>query len=624
MAAADNVPLPQHRLSGPSIPASDLILREKQYLYSFILIVAFLSCVAWYSVDHAKKQESILQLHGNGPGGKPLPVTKKKTKDDGERTLGPHFGPAAKNVFRYLTAIIFLSYVASGVCMFDHAFYHDNSYKWSKEGLSWAGEWTVVHIIGSTFFYLSIFFSLFDWKEGPNGVHLLIWVLGLVGELIFFSTTFKTAAACRLANPESQTGEKDCFDRWIKLDLILYFVRILHLTALIRVLSVASICKVRSKGPEKLEDGFDHEHTQLLNGHQWSYDSQNGDANTAGPNGRDSNTRWYQGQIMSGAAKYPAPTSRKDNNATFYRPQKIPHRADPNPHRIACPISSRVNSCEQSFCAIEMLYPKRKDRRRFEHAHLRFLQWWPDRGQIDSLLDPSRRPLRSQIESYLDNLQSSLVYEGLGCRVAAYREKRGNPEFDREVVELIRAEFPHLKPGLANTNGSWWQKAGFKLFEPHGAVQSRETASDEPAGLFKALADAILFTHYKTLYERDYGEQARRDAQDPEIASMRLLVEQGSAPAACNPEDQSDCPICGETCSSPSSGNLGPDERHFLHIAKPSEQPSSSPDQNEPGTATSVECAADDGNLRVDDCAVRHMLELSYKFTNSSLSAGSG
>ncbi|OAA42054.1 heavy metal tolerance protein precursor [Cordyceps fumosorosea ARSEF 2679] len=325
MAAADNVPPPQHRLSDPSIPASDLILRETQCLYSFILLVAFLSCIAWYSVCNAKKQESIVQSIVKGPGGKPLPVTKK-TKDDGERKLGPQFSPATKTFFRYLAAVIFISYVATSTFIFNHAFYHDNAYKWSKDGLSWAGEWTVVHVIGSTFFYLYIIFSLFDWKEGPSVAHLFIWVLGLVGEVIFFSTTFTTAAACRLTNSRSQTGDNDCFDRWIKLDLVLYFVRILHLIALIGVFSFAWFGKVRAKRPEKLEDGFAHEHTPLLSGHQRSYDSQSGDVNTAGPNGRESYCRRPRSRTMSNAANYSAPSSRKDEHTAFYRPQKLPHK----------------------------------------------------------------------------------------------------------------------------------------------------------------------------------------------------------------------------------------------------------------------------------------------------------
>lgn len=331
MAAADELFALQRRQSDPSVPTSDLILRETQYLYSFTLLVAFVSCVAWYSIYNAKKHENIVQSQVKGPGGKPLPVTKRKTKDDGERKLGPHFGPAAKNVFRCLAGVIFLSYIATGASMFDHAFYHDNPYKWSKDGLAWAGEWTVVHVLGSIFFYLYICFSLFDWKKGPNVVHLLIWVLGLAGETILFSTTLTAASKCHFYKPKSQQGGKDCIDHWTKFELVLYFVRILHLIALICLFSIAWIGKMRSKRSDRLEEGYAHEQTPLLNGNHRSYEAQNGDTNGAEPNGREANgrepySRRSRGRTMSNAAKQPAPASRKDENAAFYRPQKLPHK----------------------------------------------------------------------------------------------------------------------------------------------------------------------------------------------------------------------------------------------------------------------------------------------------------
>lgn len=337
MAAEDDLPSLQSRQSdrneSTSIP--DLILRETQYLYSFTLLLAFISCVAWYSVYNAKKQENVVQSHVKGPGGKPLPVTKKATKDNGERKLGPHFGRAAKNIFRYLSAIIFISYVATGASMFDHAFYHDNPYKWSKEGLPWAGEWTVVHILGSIFFYLYIVFSLFDWRKGPNVVHLLIWILGLAGEIVLFSATFTAAAKCHFVKPQFQAVGRSCIDRWTKIDLVMYFVRILHLIALIGVFCIAWIGKIRSKS-QNVEDGLEHEQTPLLNGHHRSYETQNGNTNGTQPNGnhtngtqtngRDSYSRRSRGRTMSNATKSSASATRKDDNAAFYRPQKLPHK----------------------------------------------------------------------------------------------------------------------------------------------------------------------------------------------------------------------------------------------------------------------------------------------------------
>lgn len=122
----------------------DVVLRETQYLYALVLLLTFVSFAAWYSVYNAKKDDDIIQSHVKGPGGKPLPITKRKKRDNGERKLGPHFGLAAKNVFRYLAAVVFLSYIGSGASMLVHAFKYEDPYQWSRHGLSWAGEWTAV------------------------------------------------------------------------------------------------------------------------------------------------------------------------------------------------------------------------------------------------------------------------------------------------------------------------------------------------------------------------------------------------------------------------------------------------------------------------------------------------
>lgn len=147
MAAADERSPLSPRLDSDlddTLPLPDRVLHRVQYLYALILLVTFVGCAAWYSIVNAKKEEDIVQPTVKGPGGKPLPITKRKKRTDGERKIGPRFGRTAKNVFRYIAGIVFLSYVASGAFMFNHAFYHENPYRWSKEGLPWAGEWSVV------------------------------------------------------------------------------------------------------------------------------------------------------------------------------------------------------------------------------------------------------------------------------------------------------------------------------------------------------------------------------------------------------------------------------------------------------------------------------------------------
>lgn len=186
-----------------------------------------------------------------------------------------------------------------------------------------------VHVTGALFFYLYILISLFDWRKGPNVVHLFVWILGFAGELIMASATFVAAADChffRSVRNSDSSKDGNCIDYWTKIDLVLYLVRLLHLSALIGVFTIAWIRKVR-RPDEKLEEGRAGESTPLLNGHRRSYDAQNGNgqaANGSTPNGREANGRRSRGRTISNANR--SVPKRDSEPAAFYRPEKLPHK----------------------------------------------------------------------------------------------------------------------------------------------------------------------------------------------------------------------------------------------------------------------------------------------------------
>ncbi|RBR09827.1 uncharacterized protein FIESC28_09706 [Fusarium coffeatum] len=335
MASADDIATTLLRGAGrDDLPLADYILRKTQYLYALILLIAFISGAAWYSVVNSKKQEDQVHSTIKGPGGKPLPITKKKSsRADGDRKIGPGFGRTAKNVFRYLAFVVFLTYVCSAGFMFYHAFWFEDPYSWSKEGLPWAGEWSVVHVTGALFFYLYILISLFDWRKGPNIVHFVVWILGFIGEIVICSTTAVAAVDCHFFRSVRNNGSRkdgNCVDYWTKLDLVLYFIRILHLLALIGVFSLAWIRKARGSDDNKIEEAHPAESTPLLNGHRRSYDTNgqlaNGQIpNGREPNGRETNGRRGRGRTISNAHKTPS-FPKKEEPAAFYRPEKLPHK----------------------------------------------------------------------------------------------------------------------------------------------------------------------------------------------------------------------------------------------------------------------------------------------------------
>lgn len=183
---------------------------------------------------------------------------------------------------------------------------------------------TQVHVVGSTFFYLYIVFSLFDWRKGPNLVHFTVWAIGLAGEVTLFATTFIAGAECHFVrsswNDDADRNDDDsCIDYWTKVDLIFYFVRILHIVALIGFYCSAWVTKVRRQSARKAEEGRLTESTPLLNGRHRSYSTQNG--------GTDLNGR-RRGRTMSNANKaFSASASGRDEHAAFYRPKNLPHKS---------------------------------------------------------------------------------------------------------------------------------------------------------------------------------------------------------------------------------------------------------------------------------------------------------
>jgi ABC-type transport system involved in Fe-S cluster assembly fused permease/ATPase subunit len=318
MVAAIEKPPSERPGSAGDDTFADYLLRKTQYLYALTLLITFIGCAAWYSVYNAKREEDVVHSTVKGPGGKPLPITRRKKLNDGERKIGPHFGTAAKNVFRCLAAVVFLSYVATSSSMFVHAFWHEDPYRWSQDGLPWAGEWSVVHVTGSMFFHLYILISLFDWRKGPNIVHFFVWVLSFIGELTLFITTYIVAVSChflRSVRTSEPADDDDCLDHWTRTDLLLYFVRLLSIFGLIAFYCMAWVGKAR-RTQDRIDEVASSEATPLLNGHRRSYETQNGQEQ----NGRRRN------RTISNASKAAGQRNQREEPAAFYRPVKIPHK----------------------------------------------------------------------------------------------------------------------------------------------------------------------------------------------------------------------------------------------------------------------------------------------------------
>ncbi|KAM3556013.1 hypothetical protein ARSEF4850_005738 [Beauveria asiatica] len=250
-----------------------------------------------------------------------------------------------------------------------------------------------------------------------------------------------------------------------------------------------------------------------------------------------------------------------------------------DPQRDPNSIYSRAEFCDNLLVAITGLPLKDKDRRSSETAQLRLLQWakslnvWVLKSATPGLPDNHFDPQFAEIELSLKELQefaNLLLFPtkaGFGRRVAQYRSKHEDYDLNNAVITHIRTRFPYLTPEAPHDILGRWNELKTKYFNLAETGSQRASApGSEPAALLKVLADAVLFTHYKTLYDGDC-ERKRIDATDPEIAEWRLPVESTEAPDS-KTEHTHICPICAEACSELSLSS-DPEFCHFLHTTKP-------------------------------------------------------
>jgi hypothetical protein len=128
--------------SGPA-PLAQSILQTAQLLYPVVLLLAFILSAAVHSIVSSNTEEELVVPTATGPGGKPLPVTKRKRG----QTVSSHTDSVgrtgcSKTVVQYLTAAVVLSFVANGAAIAAHAL--QSIRRSGFENAWWCGEERVV------------------------------------------------------------------------------------------------------------------------------------------------------------------------------------------------------------------------------------------------------------------------------------------------------------------------------------------------------------------------------------------------------------------------------------------------------------------------------------------------
>lgn len=125
--------------TAPYSPAEEVLFTAELW-YSPVLLLAFITSAATYSILSSRSEEELIKPSVTGPDGKPLPVTKRK-REDSRPVVEAHIGNVARRVFQYMSAAVVLTFLADFVAIVVHAF------RENKPGIGfswWCGEERIV------------------------------------------------------------------------------------------------------------------------------------------------------------------------------------------------------------------------------------------------------------------------------------------------------------------------------------------------------------------------------------------------------------------------------------------------------------------------------------------------
>jgi hypothetical protein len=121
-------------------PDASSVLEVLQYAYPIALLFLFLVAFTLRSIKSSSpSNDNDSEQLVFGPGGKPLPKTKKP-KRHGSLDGGAEISRSQKSVFEWLSAAACLTWIANAANVIIHAIY-------SREEGWWCGQSTVVSIL---------------------------------------------------------------------------------------------------------------------------------------------------------------------------------------------------------------------------------------------------------------------------------------------------------------------------------------------------------------------------------------------------------------------------------------------------------------------------------------------
>jgi len=99
---------------------AEVVFLKAQLLYPMILLVAFVLSAGVHSILTSRSEEELITPTATGPGGKPLPVTKRKREHEEPQILDIDEQSSAHGAFQYIAAAVVLTFLANCVAVVVH------------------------------------------------------------------------------------------------------------------------------------------------------------------------------------------------------------------------------------------------------------------------------------------------------------------------------------------------------------------------------------------------------------------------------------------------------------------------------------------------------------------------
>ncbi|KAI1431919.1 ABC transporter-like protein [Xylaria sp. CBS 124048] len=289
------------------------ILAATQYLYSGLLLVILLLFGVIHSVYIARSKGDVIAPTVTGPGGRPLPVTKNRHADDKSKESEGRFSPGIRTLFQWIYTAVCSTFGGQGAVIALRALMQkaaDGSHPW------WCGEPKAVYTLGAAFLYLYVFVTLFENKNEPGPVFILMWSVALCMEIIIL-----TCDAIILSRPHEvlDNGRNvitNVLNGWDIIDLSLSGTRVCIIAGSVIVwFALALMSRQAERERCKREQGYHSEadeNSPLLNSNSDGYHTTGHDS----PGVNDSS---------DAASTSDSSHVVVDDNAGFYRREKLPH-----------------------------------------------------------------------------------------------------------------------------------------------------------------------------------------------------------------------------------------------------------------------------------------------------------